>query len=105
MDHKININEIISVYSGKVNHCRCGCSGKHTYKESTREIASLERGRPVLDEEINDRVVKMIINKLNKNPNTIFEDYSHYSLETKTRLYIAYITSEEQPINPEHIKK
>lgn len=60
---KINIDNIISVYSGKLGKCCCGCSGKHTYKESTRETASKDRGFVVEDEEINDKTVKFIIKK------------------------------------------
>ena len=88
---KINIDDIISVYSGKVNKCCCGCSGKHTYKKSTQDIASKDRGYTVRDEECNDKTVKLIINKMNKDPNTFLELYSHFSLETKRRLYIAYL--------------
>jgi len=89
----IEFNQVMRVYSGKVYACCCGCSGKHTYRVATKDAGSKSRGYPVKDEECSDRSVNIILNKMNKNPETKFiGDY--YMLETETRLYLAYLLPE-----------
>lgn len=62
---KINVNKVKSVYSGRPGCC-CGCQGKHSYASATRIEAGKSRGYEVSDDEVSDRSVKMIVNKLNK---------------------------------------
>jgi hypothetical protein len=85
----ISLDKIKSVYSGKLHACCCGCSGKHTYNSRFITESSKSRGYLVEDTEVNDRTVKMIVNKLSKSPDTTEHDYG-FVLETPTRLYIAY---------------
>jgi hypothetical protein len=89
----ININSIMSVYSGRPG-CACGCRGKHTYKPELKEVAGENRGYPVHDDECSSRTVKMIVNKMNTlNPN-LEQEHNHYSIELPNRLYIAYVKPE-----------
>lgn len=89
----INVENVMSVYSGKDGRCCCGCSGKHTYASATREKAGKNRGY-----EISDRTVKMIVRKMNQFPGqlerTQLEGFTaHYSVVVNERLYIAYLNS------------
>jgi len=56
----------MSVYSGINGKCCCGCAGKHTYASKHQKIASKDRGYKVGDEEVCDKTVKLIVNKMNK---------------------------------------
>ena len=83
----LTLDNVMSVYSGKVNACCCGCSGKHTYASAHVVAAGVYRGYPVASDEVNDRTVKIIFNKainagVEKISNTI------YSVDTDTRTYI-----------------
>lgn len=89
----LTLDNVASVYSGKVGRCCCGCSGKHTYASALRDEAGKSRGYEVRDEEINDRTVKMIFNKIMK---AYYKDVTKinetcYSYETETRLYVLYM--------------
>ena len=81
--------EIVSVYSGKAGHCCCGCAGKHTYASAHREWAGKNRGYSVSDDEISDRTVKIISNKVLEDPDVEHED-SLSSVEVGNRLLIVY---------------
>ena len=89
----LTLDNVASVYSGKAGRCCCGCSGKHTYASALRAEASKSRGYEVRDEEINDRTVRMIFNKVMK---AYYKDVTKisetcYSYETDTRLYVVYL--------------
>ncbi len=86
----LTLDNVASVYSGKLNRCCCGCSGKHTYASALRDEASKSRGYELRDEEVNDRTVKMIFNKFMKNEFKKISD-TCYSFETDTRLYVLYM--------------
>jgi len=66
VNYKIKIDDVMSVYSGINGQCCCGCAGKHTYASKYQKIASKDRGYEVGDEEVSDRTVKLIVNKMNK---------------------------------------
>jgi hypothetical protein len=85
----VKIDQIQSVYSGRNGRCCCGCSGKHTYASATREIASKHRGYAVTDDEISDRVVKLICNKINAT-DAVIEKPTYYYAVVGERVYIAY---------------
>lgn len=97
---KVDINKVMSVYSGKDGACCCGCSGKHTYASKHVDIASKHRGYKVMEDEVNDKVVKMIVNKINKvwdgKLDGIKEndDSDYTSVVVGTRVYIAYYLPE-----------
>jgi len=89
------IDQIMSVYSGKKNHCCCGCAGKHTTASAHRELRSARRGYAITDDEVSDRSVKTIYNKvlaaINTNEPSVKFDGDYISYENDTRLYILYI--------------
>ena len=85
----IDINTIISVYSGKPG-CACGCRGKHTTAKAYQNLRSKNRGYEVTDDECNDRTVSLIVNKMNKQFDECIKGDNNYSLELPNRLYIAY---------------
>jgi len=89
---KIKIETVASVYSGKAGRCCCGCSGNHRYASAHVKWASKNRGYKVTDEEISDRSVKMLVNKLNKaDAKELTHDNPIYvSMERGGRLYVAY---------------
>ena len=103
MNYQIKIDDVMSVYSGENGHCCCGCAGKHTYASQYQKIASKDRGYEVGDEEVSDRTVKLIVNKMNKyltipgnkpeytNRKTM-KDFS--SIVIGERLYISYFVPE-----------
>ena len=90
-NQEIKIENVRSVYSGINGRCACGCSGKHTYASQHQAWVSKNRGYEVDSEEINDKVVKMIVNKINKNISDADIDESYASVELGNRLYIAYL--------------
>jgi hypothetical protein len=96
MSYQININNVMSVYSGKDGYCCCGCSGKHTYASKYCKIASEDRGYKVNEDEISDRTIKIIVNKMNKilsETNAKPEKSSspnYVSIVNGKRVYIAY---------------
>lgn len=62
----VDASKVVKVYSGKANACACGCSGKYSYASQFRDVGSKGRGYKVDDDEVSDRSVKLIVNKLNK---------------------------------------
>lgn len=92
----INIKEVTSVYSGIDGKCACGCSGKHTYASAHQSWGSKNRGYKVTDDEVNDRTVKLIVNKIEKAIAAGGKPYKHnpkelVALTKGNRLYIAYM--------------
>ena len=96
MAGKIKIEDVRSVYSGKVNTCACGCSGNHRYAAKFAKEAGIDRGYAVDSEEISDRSVAIIVGKINKaieaGEETI-EALKYFAYETNTRLYVAYLSA------------
>jgi hypothetical protein len=60
------LENIVKVYKGKPNSCMCGCAGTYYYAKAHQEFGSRERGYKVDDEEVNDGVVKRVLNKVAK---------------------------------------
>ena len=96
------LDKVASVYSGAWGKCCCGCSGKHTYSSALRDNASKTRGYTVDDDEVNDRTVKMIYNKVislghkhdNKLDGTVDESYMFARSANGNRIYIVYFDQE-----------
>ena len=89
-----DINKVMSVYSGKPG-CMCGCRGKYTYASSHQEDASANRGYKVADNEVNDKVVKLMVNKINQlissgNYTEAKESQAYVFVDTGDRYYAAY---------------
>ena len=91
----IEIQKVASVYSGINGRCCCGCAGKHTYASANRPWSSKNRGYRVRDEEVSDRTVKLIVNKMNRLiaggvvPQVPYPK-EFVSVVNGNRLYIAY---------------
>lgn len=90
-------SKVRSVYSGRPGCC-CGCKGNHRYASAFRKASGKARGYPVLDDEVSDRSVSIIVNKLNRNiangDNVLespgLDGETFVSFETESRLLIAY---------------
>ena len=91
----IDIDKVMSVYSGVDGRCCCGCSGKHTTASKYREMRGKILGRPVKDDEINDRTVTMIVNRINKaiaaGAESLEYGTSYVSIINGKRNWIAYL--------------
>lgn len=91
----LTIDKVMSVYSGKPG-CACGCRGKHTTSHKNRELAAKHRGYAYADEDVSDRTVKLIFNKVMRNYRDKIEvGTNNISVETDTRLYIIYPIMEQ----------
>jgi hypothetical protein len=86
----IDINSIVSVYSGKGGWCCCGCAGKHTYSSQHRARVSTERGYEIPDDQVNDRVVKRIVSKIKAHKERGEVGLGYFSCVIGRRIYIAY---------------
>lgn len=62
----INVENVMSVYTGEAKTCMCGCKGNHRYASALRANASYRRGYVVGDDEVSDISVKRAVNRLNK---------------------------------------
>jgi len=67
------------VYTGKPG-CMCGCRGKYSYARGCEEG---------YDDQVNERSVKILFNKVMNNPAHIVEDNVAY-VETATRNLVVY---------------
>ena len=87
---RVSIDKVLSVYSGIDGKCCCGCSGKHSYSESTRKLASKDRGYEVTDDEINEKMVNKVMKIINEAESV---EYGGNNISTVVgqRLYIVYL--------------
>lgn len=83
------MRNILSVYSGKLGKCMCGCSGKHTYNPEFREEGQKRRGYVLTDEDCNARTVARIAKKVLTSPDVVDEGEYAY-IDTDTRSYVVY---------------
>ena len=86
----IDADKVVNVYSGRQG-CMCGCLGKYSYA-SRYQAARLVAGA-VADDEVSDRSVRVIVGKLNRNPNTKVEDGVAW-VDVNGRRLAAYLTTE-----------
>lgn len=89
-----NLENVASVYSGKNGKCCCGCAGKHRYASAHREWASHDRGYQISDDEVSDRSVMMIANKIKRlgaRQDDPSDNHVYAESENGSRLYIAYL--------------
>lgn len=88
----IQVDDVISVYSGKDGACCCGCSGKHTYHPKYIGDTRV-RGYKIDKEECNLRTIKMILNKIKKNidPQETIQMGGEIFTIIGKRLYVAYL--------------
>jgi hypothetical protein len=79
------MENVYKVYSGRVG-CMCGCLGKYSY--TARGAVEQSPGYDVSDK-VNERSVKIIANKLLRNPNTK-RDEGTLVLEQNGRILVAW---------------
>jgi len=88
----VDVDDVISVYSGKTGACCCGCSGKHSYASKYRARGGA-RGY-MQDSDISDLTVKRIVGKINRSymsePQTTSLCEQYMTAVIGKRLYIAY---------------
>ena len=77
---------VYKVYSGKSGRCACGCSGKYSY--TAQGAVEQSPGYDVTDS-INERSVKIIANKVLRNPNKVIDGNLAY-VEQNGRVLVAY---------------
>jgi len=74
----LTISSVMSVYSGKVGKCYCGCSGTHRYNSAHIETAGKDRGYQIDTDEVNDRQVAKVLKVVQANFNEVLaEDMCH----------------------------
>jgi len=64
---ELKLEQIISAYVGKPHKCMCGCSGEYYYTKANQKLGSEERGYEVTDDEVNDKKVMRVVNRMTKN--------------------------------------
>ena len=90
---KISLDQISQTYIGKAHSCMCGCSGTYSYLKSSQKYGSKDRGYKVSDDEISERSVKFVLNKLKNNEMEgiqVIENYI-FSYDIGTRTYVLYL--------------
>jgi hypothetical protein len=92
---EVQVDDVMSVYSGRDGCCCCGCAGNHRYASKHVKVAGKYRGYKVRPEEVSDRSVKLTLNKLKKNADKVNHSVGYgsdfYSLVTGNRLNIVYL--------------
>ena len=86
---QVNLNQVYKVYSGK-RGCMCGCLGNYRYPSSVdREAYKAQNKVDLEDEDISDRSVKIIANKVINHPNVKVQDNIMY-VEENGRIKAVY---------------
>jgi hypothetical protein len=79
----LTTDQIRSVYSGRANHCNCGCAGIHRYNSKFANSPH---------ELINDKQITRVLNAIKKNEDKIDSNEDEYvSVTVGNRTYIAYL--------------
>lgn len=94
---------VASVYSGRKDACACGCAGSHRYATQWQRWSSEARGYAVADDELNDRQVARVLNKISAIANDEQDGVYHGEeggwlsrfiwAEQGNRMYVAYLAS------------
>lgn len=74
------------VYSGKAYKCMCGCAGKYSY---TLQGAKEHNPGYSVDDAISERSVKIIVNRILRDPNHK-RDSDHVYLDKNDRILVAW---------------
>ena len=89
----MELNKVIKVYSGKPG-CMCGCNGRYRVASAHVNAAGDARGYEYDADDVSDRSVKIIFNKIVKDPAHKFDaDANCVYLNTPTRTLVAYFAS------------
>lgn len=80
-EKKVELSQVVKVYSGS-SGCMCGCKGKYSYNE----------GKATQDYHVvNVRSVKIIFNKIMKNPDRIVDGDTIY-VESNGRIQCMWLS-------------
>lgn len=90
---QIEIENVGSVYSGKVGCCMCGCAGIYWVASKYRHEETKHRGYGFDDGQISDRNVARIVNIINKNISIADDFGSGISVDIGNRIYAACFIS------------
>jgi hypothetical protein len=86
----MELKNVTRVYTGKPG-CMCGCNGQYRMASAHVEKAAAEQGYPVAEDEISDRSVKIVFNKIMKNPLHKYDAEANcVYVQTETRNLVAY---------------
>ena len=95
---EIKIEQVDCVYIGKPNLCRCGCAGKYVYTKANLKWSSANRGYTVTADEVSDKKVQSVINKMRKNQTMgiqVLENYI-FSLQIGKTEYSIYLKTKKE---------
>lgn len=87
---EINLDDVLSVYSGRDNACCCGCAGAHRYASAHQAEGAASRGYPLEAADVNDREVARVVRLINENRAAARDTGDHAYVTIGARLYIAY---------------
>jgi hypothetical protein len=93
----LTVDQVRSVYSGRADHCACGCAGTHRYNSKHIDEATKDRGYQVRLEDINDKQIARVLNVIKKEAGV--EEYikeNYVSVDVGNRMYIVYLTNATQ---------
>lgn len=62
--NEMTVADVVTSYTGKASGCRCGCRGTYRCTEANREMNAQRRGYAVSDDEVSDRSVAMVFNRV-----------------------------------------
>lgn len=85
----LDLNRVYKVYSGRANHCMCGCAGKYKVASEHKQFADNDRGYPYGDDEINDTIVRKTVGKILAADDFKIEDNYIFAVINK-RIHVAY---------------
>lgn len=92
---ELKLENVMKVYKGNAEGCRCGCGGDYFYPEAHQATGSQDRGYPVEDKDINDAVVKRAFNKIMKNWELCEFGGDYIDLTLGTRATTLYLVPKE----------
>ena len=81
---------VYKVYSGKAGKCMCGCAGKYSY---TADGAYKHNPGYDVSEDVNERSVKIIANKVFRSADKVVETGLAY-VERNGRIIVAFFEEE-----------
>ena len=85
----LDLSKVFKVYSGKANHCACGCSGKYKVASVHKDFADKDRGYSYDGSDIDDTEVRKIVGKILASDNPVDNGDHVYAVVGK-RMYVAF---------------
>lgn len=93
----IDLANVTAVYAGKPDKCMCGCAGKYSFASAHVDRVK-KQGHWITDNDVSDRSVKILVNKVNAllaNGHVAeigkgLDGDAFVCIETDTRRYVIY---------------